>query len=75
MWIIEFAQRRPPLAFVMMTLLNLLEQVVIGGLSGATLATIFFIPDVVSVLRHKTRSREMNDVPKLIHIPIKSIAH
>jgi Cu/Ag efflux pump CusA len=43
-----------------------LGRAVIGGLLIATVATLFFVPVVFSVIRHKTRPREMADDPDLV---------
>ena len=43
-----------------------LGRAVIGGLSLATVATLFFVPVVFSVIRRQTRPREMDDDPDLI---------
>ena len=48
-----------------------LGRAVIGGLLVATVATLFFVPVVFSVIRHKLRPREMNDDPDLIHTPLE----
>ena len=39
-----------------------LGRAVIGGLLLATVATLFFVPVVFSVIRHKTRPREMTTI-------------
>jgi CzcA family heavy metal efflux pump len=44
-----------------------LGRAVIGGLLLATVATLFFVPVVFSVIRHKMRPREMDDDPDLIN--------
>ena len=38
-----------------------LGRAVIGGLALATVATLFFVPIVFSMIRHKTRPREIHD--------------
>jgi multidrug efflux pump subunit AcrB len=38
-----------------------LGRAVIGGLMVATVATLFFVPVVFSVIRHKMRPREIED--------------
>ncbi len=38
-----------------------LGRAVIGGLLLATVATLFFVPVVFSVIRHKMRPREIED--------------
>jgi Cu/Ag efflux pump CusA len=43
-----------------------LGRAVIGGLLLATVATLFFVPVVFSMIRHKTRPRELDDDPDLI---------
>jgi multidrug efflux pump subunit AcrB len=43
-----------------------LGRAVIGGLLLATVATLFFVPVVFSVIRHKMRPREMADDPDLV---------
>jgi multidrug efflux pump subunit AcrB len=43
-----------------------LGRAVIGGLSLATVATLFLVPVVFSVIRRQTRPREMDDDPDLI---------
>ena len=48
-----------------------LGRAVIGGLLVATAATLFFVPVVFSVIRHKTRPREIDDDPDLIHTPFE----
>jgi hypothetical protein len=53
MWIIDFARQRPPFAFFVMGLLNLRDQVAIGGLTGATLALVGSIAAVFQRLRRK----------------------
>jgi multidrug efflux pump subunit AcrB len=48
-----------------------LGRAVIGGLLIATVATLFFVPVVFSIIRHKTRPREIDDDPDLIHTPLE----
>src|SRR5438477_414464 len=48
-----------------------LGRAVIGGLLLATVATRIFVPVVFSVIRHKTRPREIDDDPDLIHTPFE----
>jgi CzcA family heavy metal efflux pump len=43
-----------------------LGRAVIGGLMLATVATLFFVPVVFSMIRHKTRPRETADDPDLL---------
>jgi multidrug efflux pump subunit AcrB len=43
-----------------------LGRAVIGGLLLATVATLFFVPVVFSVIRHKMRPREVADDPDLV---------
>ena len=50
-----------------------LGRAVIGGLLIATVATLFFVPVVFSVIRHKSRPREMEDNPDLIHTPLEPV--
>ena len=51
-----------------------LGRAVIGGLLIATVATLFFVPVVFSVIRHKTRPREMADDPDLVSTQLE-LAH
>src|SRR6266705_1408616 len=48
-----------------------LGRAVIGGLLLATIATLFFVPVVFSVIRHKTRPREIDD-PDLVSTHLES---
>ena len=50
-----------------------LGRAVIGGLLLATVATLFFVPVVFSVIRHKTRPREMDDDPDLINTRLEPV--
>ena len=50
-----------------------LGRAVIGGLSLATVATLFFVPVVFSVIRHKTRPREKDDDPDLINTQVEPV--
>ena len=50
-----------------------LGRAVIGGLLLATVATLFFVPVVFSVIRHKTRPREMDDDPDLINTQLEPV--
>jgi multidrug efflux pump subunit AcrB len=50
-----------------------LGRAVIGGLLIATVATLFFVPVVFSVIRHKTRPREMADDPDLVSTPLEPV--
>jgi len=43
-----------------------LGRAVIGGLLLATVATLFFVPVVFSIIRHKMRPRETNDDVDLV---------
>jgi Cu/Ag efflux pump CusA len=52
-----------------------LGRAVIGGLLLATVATLFFVPVVFSVIRHKSRLREMDDDPDLIDTQLEPVAH
>jgi Cation/multidrug efflux pump len=45
---------------------------VIGGLLLATVATLFFVPVVFSVIRHKTRPREIED-PDLVSTQLEPV--
>src|SRR5207249_4335099 len=51
-----------------------LGRAVIGGLLVATVATLFFVPVVFSVIRHKIRPREMNDDPDLVSTQLQPLA-
>jgi Cu/Ag efflux pump CusA len=42
-----------------------LGRAVIGGLLLATVATLFFVPVVFSMIRHKMRPRDVADDPEL----------
>ena len=50
-----------------------LGRAVIGGLLLATVATLFFVPVVFSVIRHKTRPREIDDDPDLINTQLEPV--
>ena len=50
-----------------------LGRAVIGGLLLATVATLFFVPVVFSVIRHKTRPREMDDDPDLVSTQLERV--
>jgi multidrug efflux pump subunit AcrB len=50
-----------------------LGRAVIGGLLIATFATLFFVPVVFSVIRHKSRPRAMDDDPDLVGTKLESI--
>src|SRR5882762_2714421 len=50
-----------------------LGRAVIGGLLLATVATLFFVPVVFSVIRHKTRPREMADDPDLVSTRLEPV--
>ena len=50
-----------------------LGRAVIGGLLLATVATLFFVPVVFSVIRHKTRPREIDDDPDLINTRLEPV--
>jgi len=49
-----------------------LGRAVIGGLLLATVATLFFVPVVFSVIRHKTRPREIDD-PDLVSTHLEPV--
>jgi len=49
-----------------------LGRAVIGGLLLATVATLFFVPVVFSVIRHKTRPREIED-PDLVSTELEPV--
>ena len=49
-----------------------LGRAVIGGLLLATVATLFFVPVVYSVIRHKTRPREIDD-PDLVSTQLEPV--
>jgi multidrug efflux pump subunit AcrB len=49
-----------------------LGRAVIGGLLLATIATLFFVPVVFSVIRHKTRPREIDD-PDLVNTELQPV--
>jgi multidrug efflux pump subunit AcrB len=49
-----------------------LGRAVIGGLLLATVATLFFVPVVFSVIRHKTRPREIED-PDLVSTQLEPV--
>src|SRR5207237_5947449 len=49
-----------------------LGRAVIGGLLLATLATLFFVPVVFSVIRHNTRPREIED-PDLVSTQLEPV--
>jgi multidrug efflux pump subunit AcrB len=49
-----------------------LGRAVIGGLLLATVATLFFVPVVFSVIRHKTRLREVDD-PDLVSTQLEPL--
>jgi multidrug efflux pump subunit AcrB len=49
-----------------------LGRAVIGGLLLATVATLFFVPVVFSVIRHKTRPREIDD-PDLVSTQLEPV--
>jgi multidrug efflux pump subunit AcrB len=51
-----------------------LGRAVIGGLLLATVATLFLVPVVFSVIRHKTRPREMDDDPDLINAQLDPVS-
>jgi multidrug efflux pump subunit AcrB len=51
-----------------------LGRAVIGGLLLATVATLFFVPVVFSVIRHKSRLREMDDDPDLLNTQLQPVA-
>ena len=51
-----------------------LGRAVIGGLLIATVATLFFVPVVFSVIRHKSRPRLTNDDPDLIDMELEPAA-
>jgi CzcA family heavy metal efflux pump len=51
-----------------------LGRAVIGGLLIATVATLFFVPVVFSVIRHKSRPRLTNDDPDLIDMELEPLA-
>jgi CzcA family heavy metal efflux pump len=48
-----------------------LGRAVIGGLLLATVATLFFVPVVFSMIRHKMRPRESTDDPELAPIELQ----
>jgi multidrug efflux pump subunit AcrB len=48
-----------------------LGRAVIGGLLLATVATLFFVPVVFSMIRHKMRPRESADDPELAPTPFQ----
>jgi multidrug efflux pump subunit AcrB len=50
-----------------------LGRAVIGGLLLATVATLFFVPVVFSLIRHKTRLRELDDDPDLINAQLEPV--
>jgi Cu/Ag efflux pump CusA len=50
-----------------------LGRAVIGGLLVATVATLFFVPVVFSVIRHKMRPREMYDDPDLVSTQLQPV--
>jgi Cu/Ag efflux pump CusA len=50
-----------------------LGRAVIGGLLIATVATLFFVPVIFSVIRHKTRLRETADDPDLVSTPLEPV--
>jgi multidrug efflux pump subunit AcrB len=52
-----------------------LGRAVIGGLVLATVATLFFVPVVFSVIRHKLRPRLTNDDPELLSEELEPAAH
>jgi multidrug efflux pump subunit AcrB len=49
-----------------------LGRAVIGGLLLATVATLFFVPVVFSVIRHKKRPREIDD-PDLVSTQLEPV--
>jgi multidrug efflux pump subunit AcrB len=49
-----------------------LGRAVIGGLLLATVATLFFVPVVFSVIRHKTRPHEIED-PDLVSTELEPV--
>ena len=49
-----------------------LGRAVIGGLLLATVATLFFVPVVFSVIRHNTRPREIED-PDLVSTQLEPV--
>jgi CzcA family heavy metal efflux pump len=51
-----------------------LGRAVIGGLLVATVATLFFVPVVFSVIRHKMRPRLTTDDPDLIDTQLEPVA-
>jgi multidrug efflux pump subunit AcrB len=51
-----------------------LGRAVIGGLLVATVATLFFVPVVFSVIRHKMRPREMDDDPDLVGTQLQPVS-
>jgi multidrug efflux pump subunit AcrB len=51
-----------------------LGRAVIGGLLLATVATLFFVPVVFSVIRHKMRRHEMEDDPDLVSTQLQPIS-
>ena len=52
-----------------------LGRAVIGGLLLATVATLFFVPIVFSMIRHKMRPRESADDPELAPTPFQPAIH
>jgi multidrug efflux pump subunit AcrB len=50
-----------------------LGRAVIGGLLLATVATLFFVPVVFSVIRHKMRPREIDDDPDLVSTQLQPV--